>query len=107
MIMASRPFRFEVPRLTDDQKIGILSSDSLLIPFTLNTKGKTAEEGLEEAISSQEMKQLYLVHMKIGDMTVTVYTSEDADDEEHDDDAASDGQDSADLEDVGEEFTVP
>ena len=48
------------------------------------------------------------MHLKVGEMSVTVYTSKDAEgvDEVHDD-ASSNSADSAELNEAGEEFTVP
>ena len=74
-LITVRPYRFEPHRLTMNQKICILSSDSVLIPIWVGHTGIVSEP-TDSHQSLQEIKQVYLVHLQIGKMAVTVYTSE-------------------------------
>ena len=73
--------KFDVPNLTVDQKIGILSSDSVLIPILIGKQSGTLtviNDNLDESAEAPfEVKQAYLVHLQISKMAVTVHTSED------------------------------
>ncbi len=73
------PHKFELPsRLTVDQKIGILASDSVFVPITLGGSGEEiVTKSADSASKPAEMKQVYLVHLEVSKMAVTVYTNEE------------------------------
>ena len=50
---------------------------------------------------------VFLVHLEVSKMAVTVYTSEEYADEKEEVTHDEDGEDSAELEDDGEEFSTP
>lgn len=93
------------------QKKALLSSRGILVPVLVDEQNNlTIADGKDEANSRKPegRKQVFLVHLKIGQMTVTVYTSQDSEEEEeHVDEAASAGHDSAELDEVGDEFSIP
>jgi len=103
------PCKFEMPsRLTIDQKIGILSSDSVLIPITLGQETNIITHMLDSVYSPAEIKQVYLVHLEISKMAVTVYTNEEFA-EEKDVTTANDDKDSLnsdELDDDADEFSA-
>ncbi len=73
------PHKFELQsRLTVDQKIGILASDSVFVPITLGGSGEEiVTKYADQASKPAEMKQVYLVHLEVSKMAVTVYTNEE------------------------------
>ena len=90
-MVSVRPLRFvhstANQTLTLEQKIGILAADSVLIPIMIgNDYGvvvtpQATEERTSAAAAhcqNQEVKQVFLVHLQIRKMAVTVYTSEEA-----------------------------
>ena len=90
-MVSVRPLRFvhatANQTLTLEQKIGILAADSVLIPIMIgNDYGVVVSPEASDERSSvapahcqnQEVKQVFLVHLQIRKMAVTVYTSEEA-----------------------------
>ena len=68
-----RVSRFEVQKFSIDEKIDILSSDSVLIPIYVDSTS-----GIMKAFDSAEIVQnctaeIYLVNLEVSKMTVTIY----------------------------------
>ena len=58
-----------MPKLTVDQKISILSSDSVLIPILVDQSGFIAEQATDQQSADPlEIRRVYLVHLKVGTM---------------------------------------
>lgn len=94
-----------------DQIIGILSSDSLLVPIIIGSNGAVVNESAKTYVSHQNMKQVYLVHLQVGKMAVTVYTSkefaEDVNVEDPEAEANPGDTNSDELNETGDEFSIP
>ena len=91
-----------------DQIIGILSSDSVLVQIIINSHGIVVNEGAETKFLCQDVQHVYLVHLQIGKMAVTVYTSkafaEDGDVEDPEPDVNPADTNSDELNESGDEF---
>ena len=60
------------------QKIGILAADSVFIPIIIDNEGVIVSDAAEQAtFLNQEVKQVFLVHLQVRKMSVTVYTSKE------------------------------
>ena len=92
-----------------------MTSDSILIPIMVGHDGMvTMTDATDSAIlaAAQEKKQVFLVHLRVGQMAVTVYTSEAFADERApeaatNDDILDDAANSDELSEAGDEFSVP
>jgi hypothetical protein len=81
------------------------------VPIIIGHNGIVITEYSESGLSPQEAKQIYLVHLQVGKMAVTVYTSKDYAAENVDETeveaAIPDDTNSDELNDSGDEFSVP
>ena len=75
-----RPQKFDsINKISIEQKIRILASDSLLIPILIGHDGIVVSNMEDDSTdkANQECKQVFLVHLQVRKMAVTVYTSEE------------------------------
>ena len=83
-------------------------AESVLIPIIISQDGTITVTDGKTGFSTQERKQAFLVHLQIGKMAVTVYTSkafaEDGDVEDPEPDVNAADTNSDELNESGDEF---
>lgn len=93
------------------QKNTLKFAESVLIPIIISQDGTITVTDEKTVFSTQERKQAFLVHLQIGKMAVTVYTSkafaEDGDVEDPEPDANLRDTNSDELNESGDEFQIP
>jgi len=97
--------------MSEVEKKTLLDSESVLIPVIIDQDGAITVTDGEAALSTEEKKQVFLVHLQVGKMAVTVYTSKDYAEENVEypeaETAIPDDTNSDELNDSGDEFSVP
>jgi len=103
--------KLNIQEMNMAQKNTLKFAESVLIPIIISQDGTITVTDEKTVFSTQERKQAFLVHLQIGKMAVTVYTSkafaEDGDVEDPEPDANLRDTNSDELNESGDEFQIP
>ena len=66
--------KLQFQSFTEEHKRAMINADSVLFAVVINDEGKP-EIFNDEADAKKHEKQIFLVHLQVGKMSVTVYTS--------------------------------